>query len=65
MNEEENEEPHVNIKLNDDDKIDSETSEQGGEYEPDITIIDTKDEDQNQQQSSVKGSFIRYELKQS
>ena len=39
----ENEEPNVNIKSSDEDEYDSETSEQGGGYELDITIIDTED----------------------
>ena len=62
MNDKDNEEPNANIESSDKDEYGSETSEQGGGYEPDITIIVTKDEDQNPQQSSVKGNCMRQKL---
>ena len=62
INDENNEEPDVNIELSDEDENGSEAWEQRGGYEPDITIVYTKDEDQNPQQSSVEGSRIRHQL---
>ena len=43
INNEDNDEPNVNIELSEEDENSSATSEQGGGYKPDITIFNTKD----------------------